>query len=90
MEDPNTFEDMDDILAYYSDSPVLGRLNESHTHSEFAFDEGDWEPEVILGFETKLKVCALWLGRRDIHSRDDIHRPTLQTCPYAPGECHLF
>ncbi|KAJ3877692.1 hypothetical protein F5051DRAFT_490673, partial [Lentinula edodes] len=65
MEDPNTFEDMDDILAYYSDSPVLGRLNESHTHSEFAFDEGDWEPEVILGFETKLKtnssdvsVCA--------------------------------
>ncbi|KAJ3867069.1 hypothetical protein EV359DRAFT_78951 [Lentinula novae-zelandiae] len=65
MEDPNTFEDMDDILAYYSDSPVLGRLNKSHTHSEFAFDEGDWEPEVILGFETKLKtnssdmsVCA--------------------------------
>ncbi|GAW06325.1 hypothetical protein LENED_008241 [Lentinula edodes] len=56
MEDPNTFEDMDDILAYYSDSPVLGRLNESHTHSEFAFDEGDWEPEVILGFETKLKT----------------------------------
>ncbi|KAJ3810284.1 hypothetical protein F5876DRAFT_65768 [Lentinula aff. lateritia] len=65
IEDPNTFEDMDDILAYYSDSPVLGRLNESHTHSEIAFNEGDWEPEVILGFETKLKtdpsdisVCA--------------------------------
>ncbi|KAF8831738.1 hypothetical protein HHX47_DHR1000940 [Lentinula edodes] len=60
MEDPNTFEDMDDILTYYSDSPVLGRLNESHTHSEFAFDEGDWEPEVILGFETKLKVYQLF------------------------------
>ncbi|KAJ3789861.1 hypothetical protein GGU10DRAFT_371712 [Lentinula aff. detonsa] len=56
MEDPCTFEEMDDILAYYSDSPILGRINESRTHSEFAFDETDWEPEPISDTDTGFEV----------------------------------
>ncbi|KAJ4487561.1 hypothetical protein J3R30DRAFT_947007 [Lentinula aciculospora] len=55
MEDPSVFEDMDDILACYSDSPTLGRINESHTHFEFAFDDADWEAEAI---ESELKSDA--------------------------------
>ncbi|KAJ3977692.1 hypothetical protein EV361DRAFT_1029586 [Lentinula raphanica] len=48
MENSCTFEEMDDILALYSDSPILGRMNESHASSEFAFDDADWEPEPIF------------------------------------------
>lgn len=51
MEDPSVFEDVDDILAYYSDSPVLGRTNENHICSEFGFDESDWGPELIFADE---------------------------------------
>ncbi|KAJ3762994.1 hypothetical protein EV360DRAFT_78774 [Lentinula raphanica] len=48
MESSCTFEEMDDILALYSDSPILGHMNESHASSEFAFDDADWEQEPIF------------------------------------------
>ncbi|KAF5391850.1 hypothetical protein D9757_001819 [Collybiopsis confluens] len=37
IEDPTTFDDVDNILAYYSGN-----------HLNFAFDEADWEPEPIF------------------------------------------
>ncbi|KAE9406715.1 hypothetical protein BT96DRAFT_205136 [Gymnopus androsaceus JB14] len=55
LEDSSAFEDVDDILAYYSDSPVLGRGNESQDYSGFAFDEADWDPEPMFDAETEPK-----------------------------------
>lgn len=60
MEDPTyAYGDVDDILAYYSDSPILGRTKESHDYSELGFEEADWDPEPIFDAESKFDVRAL-------------------------------
>ncbi|KAF9068672.1 hypothetical protein BDP27DRAFT_1326737 [Rhodocollybia butyracea] len=44
IEEPTTFNDVDDILAYYSNAPVLDHIG---------FDESNWESEIIFDAESE-------------------------------------